>query len=139
MSSPALKGAFTFYTMIVSFATLMILIFAGSSLINQGMQSLFLGEARLPYALFCDSNMETQEQCEARRILEKEAEAYRQNQNTARNASMVLVAAPLFLWHWKMFRGWGKKNEACCKDEGECCKGGMNECCGGGKSESCCS
>lgn len=108
------------YFALVTFVTLMMLVYSVSDLINITLKTFVFPEADAPeYVTFCDPQYQTKEQCEIQKTNEEHAAVVRKQQSVVRDISMLIVSAPLFWIHWRiLYRDWmeekGKK-----KDEDE--------------------
>ncbi len=107
------------YFALVTFVTLMMLIFSVSDLINIALKTWVFPAADAPeWAAYCDkmigingAETETQEQTDARcakqQEREEQAALVRKQQSAVRDIAMILVAAPLFWLHWRIvYRDW---------------------------------
>lgn len=106
------------YFALVSFVTLMMLIFSVSDLINIGLKTYVFKFADAPeWAMYCESQFikenvkETTEETEARCARQKENEEraamVRKQQSLVRDISLLLVSAPLFYIHFRIVaRDW---------------------------------
>ncbi|KKW32840.1 MAG: hypothetical protein UY77_C0012G0007 [Candidatus Uhrbacteria bacterium GW2011_GWA2_53_10] len=105
------------YFALVSFVTLMMLIFSVSDLINVTLKTFVFPGADAPeYPTYCDKQYQTQEQCDQQKENEGHAAMVRKQQNVVRDISMLVVSAPLFWIHWRiLYRDWmeerGKKKD----------------------------
>ncbi len=105
------------YFALVSFATLIMLIFSVSDLINITLKTYLFTAADAPeYPTYCDRQYQTQEQCDQQKENEGRAALVRKQQSVVRDISMLVVSAPLFWIHWRiLYRDWmeerGKKKE----------------------------
>ena len=96
------------YFTLVSFVTLMMLIFSVADLINISLRTYVFPQADAPeFATYCDRQYESQEQCDTRLKNEQQAASVRKQQNAVRDISLLLVSAPLFWLHWRiLYRDW---------------------------------
>lgn len=96
------------YFALVTFVTLMILIFSVSDLINIVLKTyVFTAADRPEYTSYCDLQYSTQEQCDAQSKNDQEAAMVRKQQSAVRDISLLLVSAPLFWLHWRfVYRDW---------------------------------
>ncbi len=116
------------YFALVTFVTLMMLIFSVSDLINVALKTWVFPAADAPeWAMYCNEPMsivtkdgedttETQEEADARcakqEEREKQAALVRKQQSAVRDIAMLLVAAPLFWLHWRIvYRDWTEDRE----------------------------
>jgi hypothetical protein len=96
------------YFTLVSFVTLMILIFSVSDLINITLKTFVFPAADRPeYTTYCDLQYQTQEQCDTQKVNEERAALVRKQQEAVRDISLLIVSAPLFWLHWRIvYRDW---------------------------------
>lgn len=106
------------YFALVSFVTLMMLIFSVSDLINVALKTYVFKSADAPeYQMYCESQFvkenvkETEEETEARCARQKEQETQsaiiRKQQSLVRDISMLIVSLPLFFVHFRIvLRDW---------------------------------
>ncbi len=96
------------YFTLVSFVTLMMLIFSVADLINITLRTYVFPRADAPeFATYCDQQYQTQEQCDRQLENDRRAAAVRKQQNAVRDISLLLVSAPLFWLHWRiLYRDW---------------------------------
>jgi len=106
------------YFALVSFVTLMMLIFSVSDLINVALKTYVFKFADAPeYPMYCESQFikenvkETAEETEARCARNKEQEnqsaTIRKQQSLVRDISMLIVSLPLFFIHFRIvLRDW---------------------------------
>jgi hypothetical protein len=114
------KGSSTIlriYFALVTFVTLMMLIFSVSDLINIALKTWVFTAADAPeWFSPCDevvragaeeAKTKATERCQAQEEREKEAAVVRKQQSAVRDIAMILVAAPLFWLHWRVvYRDW---------------------------------
>lgn len=112
------------YFSLVSFVTLMMLIFSVSDLINNLLKTyVFTAADDVEWATYCDrimlkeNEMETEEQaeirCKEQEAREEKASQVRKQQAMVRDISLLVVSAPLFALHFRIvYRDWKseKKN-----------------------------
>lgn len=106
------------YFALVSFVTLMMLIFSVSDLINIGLKTYVFKFADAPeWAMYCESQFikenvketaeETTERCARQKEQEERAVVVRKQQSLVRDISFLLVSAPLFYIHFRIVaRDW---------------------------------
>lgn len=102
------------YFTLVSFVTLMILIFSVSDLVNIALKSFVFTKADSSYPVYCDLQYQTQEQCDLQKTQNAEQSIVQKQQEAVRDISLLIVAAPLFWLHWRLvYRDWmeGRKEE----------------------------
>ena len=94
------------YFVLVSFATLMMLIFSAQSLLNLGLKTFVFHDADMNHSSVSCYNT-TSEQCaEDQANAAKQVTAEKQTQ-AAQSLSMLLVSAPLFFIHFRIVsRDW---------------------------------
>mgnify|MGYP001600812802 CR=1 FL=1 len=106
------------YFALVSFVTLMMLVFSVSDLINVGLKTYVFKMADAPeWPMYCEAQFikenvkETAEETEMRCSRQKEQEAQsaivRKQQSLVRDISMLIVSLPLFFVHFRIvLRDW---------------------------------
>lgn len=96
------------YFSLVSFVTLMILIFSVADLVNLSLKTFVFPAADAPeYAIYCDPQYQTPEQCETQRANEAKQAVVRKQQDAVRDLSLLIVSAPLFWMHFRIvYRDW---------------------------------
>ncbi len=102
------------YFTLVSFVTLMMLVFSVSDLVNIALKSFVFTKADTGYPTYCDLQYQTQEQCDQQKVQSSDQAVVEKQQSAVRDISLLLVAAPLFWLHWRMvYRDWmdSKKEE----------------------------
>lgn len=112
------------YFALVTFVTLMMLVFSVSDLINIALKTWVFPAADGPeWVSYCEpfmkgnsEMMETQEEadvrCARQEEQEKVAAMVRKQQSAVRDIAMLLVAAPLFFLHWRIvYRDWKDERE----------------------------
>lgn len=102
------------YFALVTFVTLMMLVFSVSDLVNITLKTyVFPAADRAEYVSYCDKTYSTSEECAAQEARERDAATVRKQQSAVRDISLLVVAAPLFWLHWRfVYRDWmGEKEE----------------------------
>ncbi len=106
------------YFALVSFVTLMMLVFSVSDLINVGLKTYVFKMADAPeWPMYCEAQFikenvkETAEETEMRCSRQKKQEAQsaivRKQQSLVRDISMLIVSLPLFFVHFRIvLRDW---------------------------------
>jgi hypothetical protein len=96
------------YFALVSFVTLMMLIFSVSDLVNITLKSfVFKGADGPQFTTYCDLTYQTQAQCDQQRDNATSQAAAEKQQSAVRDISLLLVSAPLFWLHWRfVYRDW---------------------------------
>ena len=112
------------YFALVTFVTLMMLIFSVSDLLNIGLRTyVFKGADAPEYATYCADPAEPRAKpipdgdvsvnCKIQEERDRKAADTRKQQNAVRDIAMIIVSAPLFWLHWRIvYRDWaGEKDE----------------------------
>lgn len=101
------------YFSLVSFVTLMMLIFSVSDIVNLALKTWVFPAADAPeWPSYCDRASQTEEQCAKQRENEQHAALVRKQQSATRDIAMLLVSAPLFWIHWRIvYRDWMGERE----------------------------
>jgi hypothetical protein len=96
------------YFALVTFVTLMMLIFSVSDLVNITLKTFVFTAADAPeYPTYCDLQYQTQEECDAQEEREAKSALVRKQQSAVRDIALLVVAAPLFWLHWRIvYRDW---------------------------------
>src|SRR3989339_1264458 len=91
------------YFVLVTFVTLMMLIFSVSDLLNITLRTFVFSAADAPeYPSYCDNTIQTKEACDIQKTDEIKSAHVRKQQSAVRDIAMILVAAPLFWLHWRV-------------------------------------
>ncbi len=101
------------YFSLVSFVTLMMLIFSVSDLINISLKTFIFTAADAPeWSTYCDP-IQSEEVCARQQKNENHAAIVRKQQSAVRDIAMLIVSAPLFWIHFRIvYRDWiGEKKE----------------------------
>ena len=96
------------YFSLVSFVTLMILVFSVADLINLSLKTFVFPQADAPsYTVYCDPAYQTTQQCETQRANEAKQALVQKQQSATRDLSLLIIAAPLFWMHFRIvYRDW---------------------------------
>ena len=103
------------YFSLVSFVTLMILIFSVSDLVNITLKTFVFPAADAPeFTIYCDPS-QTAKDCDTQRTNAAKQALVQKQQQAVRDLSLLIIAAPLFWLHWRIvYRDWmeerGKKD-----------------------------
>lgn len=90
------------YFALVTFVTLMMLIFSVSSMINIVLKTyIFTAADTLEYSVYC-AEEEAEETCAKREEQEEQRALARKQQEVVRDLSLIIVSAPLFWLHWRV-------------------------------------
>ena len=100
------------YFSLVSFVTLMILIFSVADLVNLSLKTFVFPAADQPsYQVYCDPS-QTADQCDTQRKNAAQQDLVTKEQNAVRDLSLLIVSAPLFWLHWRIvYRDWMEERE----------------------------
>lgn len=96
------------YFSLVSFVTLMVLIYSVSDLVNLSLKTfVFPAADRASYYSYCDRTFMTDVQCDEQRARDEEQALIQKQQEAVRDLSLLIVAAPLFWLHFRVvYRDW---------------------------------
>lgn len=105
------------YFALVTFVTLMMLIFSVSDLINIGLRTyVFKGADAPEFATYCSDTVGpnakpvvdgARTDCKFQEERDRKSADVRKQQNAVRDIAMILVSAPLFWLHWRVvYRDW---------------------------------
>lgn len=91
---------FRIYFALVSFVTLMMIIFSVSSLLTLGLKTYVFTAADGPeYSDYCELEFQTQEECDKR---QSDQWVMRKQQEAVRDIAMLIISAPLFWLHFRV-------------------------------------
>ncbi|TAK03946.1 hypothetical protein EPO34_02190 [Patescibacteria group bacterium] len=95
------------YFSLVSFVTLMILVFSVSDLVNLTLKTYLFPAADQPsYTVYCDPS-QTAEMCDRQQRDAKEQALVQKQQDAVRDLSLLIVSAPMFWMHFRIvYRDW---------------------------------
>ena len=96
------------YFSLVSFVTLMILVFSVADLVNLSLKTFVFPAADAPdYQVYCDTNVQTPKDCDTQRENAAKQALVTKEQNAVRDLSLLIVSAPLFWLHFRIvYKDW---------------------------------